>query len=196
MPCFDWTEELLKERIEAMLEANLIHENPATGIDVCVCAGNILSAYGIAFNQWINNLIIAGTLFDDIPEFDGVQVDLCQAGLFEEGTAEIIREFLTERYNAYRFVSYRLYVLVNLLSKLRNVYPGATLHDCDDGSDQNPVRLGSTSLGNYPMKRSLIEETPVEEPVVPVKPFKKKRIKVKPEALKTKTNEKTTKIIV
>jgi hypothetical protein len=160
---------------------------------VCVCAGNILSSYGIAFNQWMNDLIIAGTLFNDIPEFDGIQVDLCQAGLFEEGTSASIREFLTERYNAYRQVSYRLYVLVHLLSKLRNVYPGATLHDCDDGSDQNPVRLGSTSLGNYPMKRSLIEETPVEEPVLPVKPFNKKRIKVKPEALKTKQTKKPRK---
>jgi hypothetical protein len=44
---------------------------------------------------------------------------------------------------------------VNLLSRLRNVYPGATLHDCDDGSDHNPVRLDNTALGNYPLRTSV-----------------------------------------
>ena len=52
-------------------------------------------------------------------------------------------------------LSYWLWVVVNLLDNLRNTYPGATLHDCDDGSDHNPVRLDNTALGNYPLRSTL-----------------------------------------
>jgi hypothetical protein len=38
--------------------------------------------------------------------------------------------------------------LVHVLADLRNTYPRATLHDCDAGSDVNPVRLGHSALGS------------------------------------------------
>ncbi|HWQ26389.1 MAG TPA: hypothetical protein VN367_06340 [Chlorobaculum sp.] len=41
----------------------------------------------------------------------------------------------------------KLWNVVMMLAKLRSVYPPATLHDCQDGNDQNPVRLDSTMLG-------------------------------------------------
>ena len=53
-------------------------------------------------------------------------------------------------------MSYRLWIVLDLLSKLRNTYPGATLHDCDDGSDENPVRLGSTALGRRRIQTTVI----------------------------------------
>jgi hypothetical protein len=74
---------------------------------------------------------------------------------FKAGTADVIAALLGERYDAYKEVSYWLWVVVNLLSQLRNAYPGATLHDCDDGSDHNPVRLDNTALGNYPLRTTL-----------------------------------------
>ena len=37
--------------------------------------------------------------------------------------------------------------VVNLLTQLRNSYPPATLHDCDESDDKNPVRLGTSVLG-------------------------------------------------
>ncbi|NTU58403.1 MAG: hypothetical protein HGB00_05725 [Chlorobiaceae bacterium] len=43
--------------------------------------------------------------------------------------------------------SLALWDVVTMLSKLRSVYPQATLHDCQDGNDRNPVRLDSTMLG-------------------------------------------------
>jgi len=70
------------------------------------------------------------------------------------GTADAIGTLLTDRYNAYKDVSYRLWIVVSLLSTLRNTYPAATLHDCDDGSDANPVRLDNTALGNHPFRMS------------------------------------------
>ena len=55
---------------------------------------------------------------------------------------------MRQRYATYTEVSYRLRVLVHALADLRNTYPRATLHDCDEGSDFNPVRLGQTALGS------------------------------------------------
>ncbi|MFH1120019.1 MAG: hypothetical protein V1775_09350 [Bacteroidota bacterium] len=154
----DWTEEMLPERVEAMLNAGFIQGTNSNETELCHCAERILSDFGIAFRTWMTGLMSSGIELPDLPEFPGIQPDLCPTGQFKPGTAEAIRGFLTGRYNDFRKVSFTLQVLVNQLGSLRNIYPGATLHDCDDGSDQNPVRLGSTSLGNYPVKRSFIAE--------------------------------------
>ena len=42
-----------------------------------------------------------------------------------------------------------LAALIDILQRLRNVYPAATLHDCAEGEDENIVRLGSTNLGIF-----------------------------------------------
>lgn len=39
--------------------------------------------------------------------------------------------------------------LILLLQELKTVYPSATLHDCEEGSEENPVRLDSTNLGLF-----------------------------------------------
>jgi hypothetical protein len=39
--------------------------------------------------------------------------------------------------------------LIGILQQLKTVYPAATLHDCVEGQDENPVRLGSTNLGIF-----------------------------------------------
>ncbi len=39
--------------------------------------------------------------------------------------------------------------LIRILRELKTVYPAATLHDCLEGEGENPVRLGSTSLGIF-----------------------------------------------
>ena len=39
--------------------------------------------------------------------------------------------------------------LIQVLQQLKTVYPAATLHDCVEGGDENPVRLGSTNLGIF-----------------------------------------------
>jgi hypothetical protein len=39
--------------------------------------------------------------------------------------------------------------LIDILSRLRSVYPAANLHDCDAGEDETIVRLGSTALGIF-----------------------------------------------
>ena len=68
------------------------------------------------------------------------------------GAITAVKEMLDERYKKYAEVSYRLWILLQRLAALRSVYPGATLHDCEDGNDETPVRLDSTALGNYKLR--------------------------------------------
>jgi hypothetical protein len=37
--------------------------------------------------------------------------------------------------------------LLAFLGQLKSIYPPATLHDCEDGNDDNPVRLDATTIG-------------------------------------------------
>lgn len=46
-------------------------------------------------------------------------------------------------------LSIRLNCLIQLLGKLRNVYPEAYLHDCDDGEQESTIVLGKTFLGSF-----------------------------------------------
>jgi hypothetical protein len=39
--------------------------------------------------------------------------------------------------------------LIAVLEDLRTIYPPARLHDCDDGGDDNIVRLDETNLGFF-----------------------------------------------
>ena len=150
---FDWTEERLHERVQAILEANLLTA-PVKEADVCHCATTILTQYGMAFYNWMDGNLKDGHALKDFPAFAPAAISLCAGMSFKPGTADAIGALLKARYDAYQEVSYRLWIVVNLLSKLRNTYPGATLHDCDDGSDHNPVRLNNTALGNYPLRTS------------------------------------------
>ena len=149
----DWTEERLLARVQAILEINL-RSPAAKDSDVCECAKEILTNYGTAFHDWMQANLAAGNAFGTLTPFVAPPIALCP-GTFRAGTADAIAQLLGDRYTAYEEVSYWLWVVVNLMSKLRSVYPGATLHDCDDGSDENPVRLDNTALGNYPMRTTL-----------------------------------------
>ncbi|WP_020570411.1 hypothetical protein [Neolewinella persica] len=58
-----------------------------------------------------------------------------------------LRAMLQQFYTPWLTVSFRLHRLLTLFQEMHNVYPTATLHDCEDGDDENPVRLNQTSLG-------------------------------------------------
>lgn len=149
----DWTEERLLARVQAILEINLI--SSASDSDVCQCATSILTSYGLKFYDWMHDNLAEGNSFENLTAFAAPPITLCTSMTFKPGTAEAIAQLLADRYGTYKEVSYRLWVVVNLLSKLHSTYPGATLHDCDDGSDHNPVRLDNTALGNYPIRARL-----------------------------------------
>ena len=39
--------------------------------------------------------------------------------------------------------------LIQILQRLKTVYPAATLHDCEEDEGDNPVRLDNTNLGVF-----------------------------------------------
>jgi hypothetical protein len=150
----DWEEVKLKDRIEALLELdNLSSNDPDIHDKICQCAEAILAAYGTQFYQWMKINIGTGldwTVFGSVP----VPVfPVCSGVVITASTQQQIKDMLVGTladpgyYADWVEVSYRLWTLLDLLGNLTNVYPAATLHDCDDGSDINPVRLNTTALG-------------------------------------------------
>jgi hypothetical protein len=147
----DWTNERLQDTVIAILSSGLYGDgvSPAS---VCGCAASILATAGKEFGDWLADNIADGTALVDLPLFTPSTVVLCpdlslKPG-FKPGVAAAITSLLTARYATYTEVSYYLRLLLEALSELRNTYPRATLHDCDEGSDFNPVRLGQTALGS------------------------------------------------
>ncbi len=151
---FDWTDERLVERVEAILAANLQTTTVMPG-QLCDCARQIVTNYGTHFYAWMQSNVAAGNAFEGLTVFSPPAVTLCPDLSFTPGTQATIAALLNERYGQYAKPSYWLWAVVTLLASLRNTYPGATLHDCQTGGDQNPVRLDSTALGNYPRRSTL-----------------------------------------
>jgi hypothetical protein len=142
----DWTDEHLQDTVLEILAAGVTtpdvdHET------LCTCAATIIAEFGTLFREWMSTNIAAGTPIEQFTEFAVDDLALCSGLTFAGGIEEAIRALLMERYATYTEVSYRLHVLVHALADLRNTYPRATLHDCDEGSDFNPVRLGRATLG-------------------------------------------------
>lgn len=67
-------------------------------------------------------------------------------GIILKDENELAKKF-SNIYSRYIDITIKLWKVVLSLSKLQSIYPPATLHDCDDSNDDNPVRLGSTMLG-------------------------------------------------
>ena len=142
----DWTGERLQETVVELLRGGAA--TPADHDAVCSCAASILATFGSAFRDWLETNLAAGKELGSFTEFTPPTPTLCDGITFDNGVAEAIGAHLLQRYATYTEVSYRLHRLLRLLGELRNTYPRATLHDCDAGSDFNPVRLGQTALGS------------------------------------------------
>jgi len=140
-------------RVQAILALNVT--TPVTSSALCDCAKAMLTEYGAKFFTWMQGNVTAGNAFEALTPFPTPTIAPCAGITLKPGADAAIAQLLDERYGAYKEVSYRLWVVVNLLGNLRNTYPGATLHDCDDGSDHNPVRLDNTALGNYPLRKTI-----------------------------------------
>jgi len=141
---FDWGEERLVDRVHAMLQRRL---QGSTETDLCACAEGMLESWGETFAAWMEESLAQGLELTDLPPFPPPSIELCEGASFEAGTEGEIEAFLRETYQRYVPVSYRLHLLLRQLEALTNTYPPATLHDCEDGSDENPVRLNRTALG-------------------------------------------------
>lgn len=142
----DWTQERLQDTVVELLAAGATGQPDHEAL--CACAAKLLAAFGSEFRAWLEANLAAGSTPAGFTAFQPATPTLCPGIAFEPGVAEAIGSLLEQRYATYTEVSYRLNILVRLLGDLRNTYPRATLHDCDAGSDFNPVRLGQTALGS------------------------------------------------
>jgi hypothetical protein len=142
----DWTEERLQDTVLELLSAGVT--SPVPDETLGTCAATMVTEFGGHFREWMDENIASGKPLADFPDFDPPPIAPCAGLTLTPGTAQKIRTLLIERYATYAEVSHRLYLLVHALAELRSTYPQATLHDCDEGSDFNPVRLGQTALGN------------------------------------------------
>ncbi|GFO54787.1 hypothetical protein GMSM_17940 [Geomonas sp. Red276] len=145
----DWTEEHPVEEVTALLARELKSAaDPASAPQKLEqYAVIILADCGTQFHAALETAAAAGNP-PTVPDFTVTLPGGADGITFQPGTDVAIKALLKERYQHYPEVSYRLWVVVNLLAGLRNSYPPATLHDCDEGNDKNPVRLGTTALGN------------------------------------------------
>jgi hypothetical protein len=147
----DWMQERLDERVQSILVSDA---SAASRASICGCAAKILVAYGKSFRAWMDDNLVAGHAFGEFTPFAPGEIATCADVPVTAATAQRIADMLAARYASYTEVSYRLWVVVSLLGTMSNTYPSATLHDCDDGSDVNPVRLGSTALGGRTLRAS------------------------------------------
>lgn len=166
----DWCEEMpLRERLEKIIVGRTAEkafekdgrlsltsdENAAVKNATC----DILEKFGEAFHtkvtvklctiedqeEWDLATVVA-EIFESIFPNKKYKPPGLPSILVKEQTAII--NLFTELYpNHIVDASRSLKRLVGLLSHVTSIYPPATLHDCDDGDDDNPVRLGSTALG-------------------------------------------------
>ncbi|MBC6993255.1 hypothetical protein QWY85_13600 [Neolewinella lacunae] len=70
-----------------------------------------------------------------------------QTGMEDAARRADFRQTVESFYGDWLDVSFRLHRLLLVFEQLRSAYPEATLHDCDDGDDDQPVRLDQTTLG-------------------------------------------------
>lgn len=162
---FDWCERGLQRQLKSAMEHLVklqleMSPNPVTGfrkkIDPAHCGCEVLEQFGQAFYEWqraffaspasiankSERTILEGIFDAAFPK--GVKCEGVQLGKELEAN---LKDLIVALYADFFTVTQKLWLLLDLLGKLNSVYPAATLHDCDDGSDVNPVRLGSTALG-------------------------------------------------
>lgn len=145
---FEWCDEQVVRKIELVLAGVKVKTKPGKSI-----ACQLAERFGTAFTEEIKTCVLTGKTFTDkkrevrrIFNLAFKQKKIKDFGIPEDQT-EKLREAFAEIYAPYLTVTEKLWNVVLLMAKIESIYPPATLHDCDDGNDENPVRLGSTMLG-------------------------------------------------
>ncbi|WP_394216238.1 hypothetical protein [Brachybacterium vulturis] len=142
----DWTQERLEETVQEILAEVATGTEPREAVRRRAAA--ILTETGTAFAAWRRQHLEAGTPLEQWPLFEPSLPSPGGEPPLTVDSAETLQDLLREHYRRYTTVSARLDQLMQALTGLRSVHPRATLHDRDDGSDVNPVRLGHTALGS------------------------------------------------
>jgi hypothetical protein len=129
---------------------------PFTSTAVCSCVRKLLAAFGDALRAWLGTGDNANQDLSEA-EWEGQLADLhaesvevkpfsCGVALSSAFRADL-KELLLAFYGPKRVLLQKHALLLGVLGQLKSIYPPATLHDCEDDNDENPVRLNNTALG-------------------------------------------------
>lgn len=153
----DRNETALYQQVEKLMKAQL----QAAGIgfkpeNVCECTRRLLETFGDALREWLKketNIRAARTA----PEWQTQVEDLFTQSIsrpafncaFSLPTAffDALKIRLVAYYHNKLALLQKHAALLRIMGQLKSIYPPATLHDCEDGNDDNPVRLDATMLG-------------------------------------------------
>ncbi len=153
---FDWAD--LNEELTTVVRRHFGDRSPEL-------TELFLGYYGEAFLAAVTGFAAGADAADSIPAdfFDGIWTTL--NGYLDEMDAprvsfpadidraatvnDTLRATLERFYANWFTVSVLLRRVLDRLGDIESRYPVATLHDCLDGDDKNPTRLGHTTLGTF-----------------------------------------------
>ncbi len=133
----------LAKKIKNQMKKDLPNLNEK---ELCEAAHAVVTFFGEIIRVWVEKNHQTGlqkTAFDT--EINNVLINIAN---LSNASKSNIKNILQQFYNADRLLLLEKHAnLIAIMSRMKSIYPPATLHDCEDGNDENPVRLGATVLG-------------------------------------------------
>jgi hypothetical protein len=129
----------LDQQLKQLLQQNNIGKN------VCSCVKYILQHFGETIRTWVLTQYKMGLKKSEFDtKIQNVVFPADYNGLIMGDVKKIFTEFYTA---PILNIMEKHAIVIDLMTHLKSIYPPATLHDCEDGNDKNPVRLNATVLG-------------------------------------------------
>ncbi|ACF11305.1 hypothetical protein Cpar_0892 [Chlorobaculum parvum NCIB 8327] len=122
-------------------------------LDPAETARQAVGQFGELFSKALNQPGAKSESLDDPKKFVGSVFDTATGyeplnnRSLSDSEKQQLKELFIDFYAPRIEQSLLLRDVVSMLARLRSIYPSATLHDCKEGNDINPVRLDSTMLG-------------------------------------------------
>ncbi|AOS83867.1 hypothetical protein BIU88_06700 [Chlorobaculum limnaeum] len=144
----EWKPAGFVSRVQALMTGMI-----GSWLDPAQTARQALEQFGDLFDRAMRELAAAGDAVDDPKEVVAIILDCAlryppfNSRSLSADEKEALQRLFIELYAPRLHDSLLLREVVTMHARLTSIYPPATLHDCVDGNDVNPVRLDSTILG-------------------------------------------------
>jgi len=151
----DWSLPGLVERLEKRwTPSSRFSDTPAAAANSCNCVQDYVYAIAENIRLWLVSNCESIISVDDwntlITTWAGESWDALSSACRADKDAQQIMEIIAATQLYYRDKLELLQTharLLKIFKQLKSIYPPATLHDCEDGSDENPIRLNQTIIG-------------------------------------------------
>ena len=152
----DWSLPGLLERIEKLWNPSSRFDSPTQpGPNACNCVQDYINVIAENIRVWLISNCESEISADDwntlITTWASESWDALSSACRSEKDAQQVLEIITATQLYYRDKLELLQTharLLKIFKQLKSIYPPATLHDCEDGSDENPIRLNQTIIGS------------------------------------------------